>query len=60
MPQYRETPGPKSGSGWLGEWGEGKGGFWDSIRNINEEILNKKLKIKKISFGMFSGLSLPL
>jgi hypothetical protein len=20
MPQYRGTPGPKSGSGWVGEW----------------------------------------
>jgi hypothetical protein len=25
MPQYRGTPGPKSGSGWVGEWG---GGYW--------------------------------
>jgi hypothetical protein len=23
MPQYRGTPGPKSGSGWVGEWGGG-------------------------------------
>jgi hypothetical protein len=22
MPQYRGTPGPRSGSGWVGEWGE--------------------------------------
>jgi hypothetical protein len=21
MPQYRGTPGPKTGSGWVGEWG---------------------------------------
>jgi hypothetical protein len=36
--QYRGTPGPKSGSGWVGEWqGEGMGDFWDSIGNVNEE-----------------------
>jgi hypothetical protein len=27
MPQYRGTPGPKSGSGWVGEWGVGYGGL---------------------------------
>ena len=37
MPQYRGTPGTKSGSRWVGEWGEGMGDFWDSIGNINEE-----------------------
>jgi hypothetical protein len=31
MPQYRGTPGPKSGRG------RGMGDFWDSIRNVNEE-----------------------
>jgi hypothetical protein len=33
MPQYRGTPGPRSGSGWVGEQGrgEGIGDFWDSI-----------------------------
>jgi hypothetical protein len=37
LPQYRGTPGPRSGSGWVGEWvGEGVGDFWDSIRNVNE------------------------
>jgi hypothetical protein len=25
MPQYRGTPGPKNGNGWVGEWG-GVGG----------------------------------
>jgi hypothetical protein len=37
MPQYRRTPGPKSGSGWVGVWGEGMGDFWDSIGNVNEK-----------------------
>jgi hypothetical protein len=38
MPQYRGTPGPKNGNGWVGEWaGEGVGGFWDSIGNVIEE-----------------------
>jgi hypothetical protein len=38
MPQYRGTPGPGGGSGWVGEWGGvGMGDFWDSIGNVNEE-----------------------
>jgi hypothetical protein len=38
MPQYRGTPGPKRGSGWVGEWRwVGMGDFWDSIGNVNEE-----------------------
>jgi hypothetical protein len=37
-PQYREMPGPRSGSGWVGEWvGEGMGDFWDSTGNVNKE-----------------------
>jgi hypothetical protein len=37
MPQYRGTPGPKRGSGWVGEWGwVGMGDFWYSIVNVNE------------------------
>jgi hypothetical protein len=39
MPQYRRTPGPKTGNGWVAEWGGGKGvgDFWDSIGNLIEE-----------------------
>jgi hypothetical protein len=37
MPQYRGTPGPKSGSGWEGDWGVGMGDFRESIENVNEE-----------------------
>jgi hypothetical protein len=37
MLQYRGMPGRKSGSGWVGEWEEGMGDFWDSIGNVNEE-----------------------
>jgi hypothetical protein len=37
MPQYRGTPGPKRGSGWVGDWGLGMGDLWDSIENVNEE-----------------------
>ena len=37
MPQYRGIPGPRSGSGWVGEWaGEHVGDFWGSIGNVNE------------------------
>ena len=37
MPQYRGMPGSRSGSGWIGEWGEDMGDFWDSTGNVNEE-----------------------
>jgi hypothetical protein len=37
MPQYRGTPGPRSGSGWVRKWGGGIGNFWDGIGNVNEE-----------------------
>jgi hypothetical protein len=31
------TPGPKMGSGWVGEWGwVAMGDFWYSIGNVNE------------------------
>jgi hypothetical protein len=43
MPQYRGTPGPRSGSGWVVELvGERVGDFWDSIEKINE--INTQLK----------------
>jgi hypothetical protein len=50
MPQYRGTPVPRGGSGWVGEWvWEGGGGdFWDSIGNVNE--INKYLILKKRKF----------
>jgi hypothetical protein len=35
--QCSGTPGPRSGSGWVGEWvGERMGDIWDSIGNVNE------------------------
>jgi hypothetical protein len=38
MPQYRGMPGPKSGSGWVGDLEEEKMGYiWDRIGNVNEE-----------------------
>ena len=38
MPQYRGMPGPRSRSGWVGEWvGKRVGDFWDSIGNVIEE-----------------------
>jgi hypothetical protein len=51
MPQYRETPGPRSGSGWVEEWvGERVGDFWDSVGNVNE--INTQLKkLMKILFS---------
>jgi hypothetical protein len=43
MPQYIGMPGPRSGSGWLGEWvGEFVGDFWDIIGNVIE--INTQLK----------------
>jgi uncharacterized membrane protein YwzB len=55
MPQYRGTPGPKIGSGWVGELGEGMGDFWDGIENVNEENTFKKgKKEKNIRLLLFS------
>jgi hypothetical protein len=46
MPQYRGTPGPRSGSGGgRGVRREGLRDLWGSIRNVNEE--NTKLIKKK-------------
>jgi hypothetical protein len=46
MPQYRGMPGPRSGSGWVGEWvGKHVWDFWDSIGNVNE--INTQLKKRK-------------
>jgi hypothetical protein len=46
MPQYRGTPGPSSGSGWVGKLVEERvGDFWDSIGNIKE--INTQLKKKE-------------
>jgi hypothetical protein len=45
-PQYRGTPGPRSGSGWVEEWGGCMGDFWDSIGNVNEE---NNLILKKVT-----------
>jgi hypothetical protein len=45
MPQYRGMPGPRSESGWVGEWvGERVGDFWDSIENVKE--INTQIKKK--------------
>jgi hypothetical protein len=51
MTQYRGTPGPRSGSGWVGECvREGMGDFWDSTGSVNEEStqLNKKEISQKV------------
>jgi hypothetical protein len=51
MPQYRGTPGPRSGSRWVQEWvGELVGDFWDSIGNVNEINTQFKNKEKKLLF----------
>jgi hypothetical protein len=50
MPQYRGMAGPRSGSGWVGEW---VGDFWDSIGNLNEINTPQKKNIKKINKGTY-------
>jgi hypothetical protein len=63
MPQYRGTPGPKNGNGWVGEWGGGcVGGFWDSIGNVIEEnnIIKKIIKKKPKNSGFKRKLSVSL
>jgi hypothetical protein len=48
MSQYRGMPGPRSRSGWVGEWvGDRVGDFWDSIGNaieINTQLKNMEKK----------------
>jgi hypothetical protein len=48
MPQYMGPPGPRSGSGRVGEWvGERVGDFGDSIGNVKEiNTPPQKIKIK--------------
>jgi hypothetical protein len=49
MLQYRGTTGPRSGSGWVGEWvQEHVGDFWDSIGNVNEINTQSKKEKKKL------------
>jgi hypothetical protein len=49
MPQYRGTPGPKRGSGWVGDGGVDMGDLGDSIGNVNEEnTLKKKTHYRKL------------
>jgi hypothetical protein len=48
MPQYRGMPGPRSGSGRVGECvGEHVGDFWDSTGNVNEINTQFKKRTKK-------------
>jgi hypothetical protein len=56
MPQYRGTPGPRSGSGWVGEQGTGRvyGTF-----GITFEMYIKKI-IKKKKEGQSMEASIPL
>jgi hypothetical protein len=46
MPQYRGTPGPRSGSGWVGE--QDRGSVWETF-GIAFEMYIKKI-INKIFF----------
>jgi hypothetical protein len=59
MPQYSGKTGPRSVSGWVGEWVRVPvGDFWFSIGNVNE--INTQLKnishkiIKKVEFKVES------
>jgi hypothetical protein len=49
MPQYRGTPGPGSGSGWVGEPGEGRG----VLEGETGTGIAFKLQMKKISNKKF-------
>jgi hypothetical protein len=44
MPQYRGTPGPKSGNGWVGVWG---GRVWGTF-GIALEMYLRKIRNKNI------------
>jgi hypothetical protein len=57
MPQYRGKPGPRSGSGWVGEYvGERVGDFWDSIGNVIEINTQLKNMEKKTDVSVHLGL----
>jgi hypothetical protein len=45
MPQYRGMPGPRSGSGWVGEQGRGrvKGTFGIAFEMYIKKISNKNI-----------------
>ena len=46
MPQYRGKTGPRSESGWMGEWvGERVGDIWDSTGIVNE--INTQFKKRR-------------
>jgi hypothetical protein len=52
MPQYMETPGPRSGSGWVGRgagWGEGIGDFKRKYLIKNWKKLKKQRKRLKMT-----------
>jgi hypothetical protein len=44
MPQYRGTPGPRRGSGWVGEWRGGIGEFGITFEMQMKKIPNKNEK----------------
>jgi hypothetical protein len=46
MPQYRGTPGPRSGSEWVGVSGWGR--VWEAL-GIAFEIETKKIPYKKVN-----------
>jgi hypothetical protein len=52
MPQYRGMPGPKSGNGWVGEWG---GRVWGTF-GIALEMSLRKIRNKKYLKKQFSKL----
>ena len=43
MPQYRGMPGPRSGSGWVGEQGRGK--IWETFGITFEMYIKKSNEI---------------
>jgi hypothetical protein len=49
MPQYRGMPGPRSGSGWVGEQGRGRveGTFGIAFEMYIKKISNNKKEKKK-------------
>jgi hypothetical protein len=57
MPQYRATPGPTSGNGWVGEWGGGYGGLlgWHGKCKWGKYLIKKK-KGKKEQNMYFKSL----
>ena len=54
MPQYRGTPGPKRGSGWVGDWG------WVGVEfTIQKKFNQSKAIVVKLNSNAYTYNKIP-